>query len=972
MQLNHGTGFELEEALYSTAPIGLHCVDDRGVILWVNWTELNVLGYSKEEYVGRHVSSFVYSDKPIDQQMNQHHSRQDQHLHQHSDLQHNHHQHDHHPQQQESHESNHPINLITADDKTLYKEILKSIVSGNPIKSLPVRFVTRSGNVVYLLLDCDGTAICTSIGSKSNESSNNNIQQSRYFRCFTRDDTPRRIQEMSSNVLFQETNRSLQKLDNFMNRAMCQMRMPLTLMERACDLVTENIEDIDEVLRRNSGGGGAGCGAVSGLINNSVAASNNPLSVANPASYVAGIGMTGVAPLNQSQLALQQQLQLQLQEEPSRKKPRHNPANTEELDGKPRALPQINNNTNLNSAPTHICQNSNYNEIPNTNLNLSAPLNVALSATSEARSVLNLASAIVQDASGLVDDITDLCRFDQGQVLVIEKEAVKVREICTEALTKVQIPIGSQGLVEVVLDIQEGAPGRTMTDRSVLKRCLALLLNFAVDAAANAVVSRNNAAAGGVEAFIGNGEKGKVILSVSDVALEQQSQTGKSACKISVFYTNPPDSNDVHAHNALGESGHGSYEDGQNAGFDMLRDSYNKGTNNESNGFGSGFNNQQQTQLSHGEGLNNNNLWRNSNHLAASGGSMMRRIHLRESIESGMTSCRRDKLGLGLSLLYHLVGAQGSDLRYEMVASEPTTSSSLSVTHGRSAHITLPSMSNFWFLLPMSLDFPDRLPAERIVKEDCTNQNPNPPVQIPFPRQPSYSSYDANELEVRRTPHNSSKPTEPVSMGHANDNAIIVDANLIGTTIYTHAGTQTFATATATLANTPVEPQTIQVAAAAATTTKEGAAPSTLAAAPAKSYPGVTPGSRPLVLVVEDTDVSASLLCMHLRKLNCTSHRAENGEVALEMLRSAPTPNMYSLILMDLRMPVMDGFEATTIIKGSNASNIPVVALTGETSEENRRKCEEIGFDDYKTKPLKRPQLMELLNKFVPGYQASA
>lgn len=135
-----------------------------------------------------------------------------------------------------------------------------------------------------------------------------------------------------------------------------------------------------------------------------------------------------------------------------------------------------------------------------------------------------------------------------------------------------------------------------------------------------------------------------------------------------------------------------------------------------------------------------------------------------------------------------------------------------------------------------------------------------------------------------------------------------------------------------------------------------------------KQYPGVAPGARPLVLVVEDTDVSASLLCMHLRKLNCTSHRAENGEVAIEMLRSAPAPNMYSLILMDLRMPVMDGFEATKIIKGSNASNIPVVALTGETSEENRQRCVDIGFDDYKTKPLKRPQLKELLNKLVPGY----
>jgi len=697
-------------------------------------------------------------------------------------------------------------------------------------------------------------------------------------------------------------------------------------------------------------------------------ASNNPIGAANPASAVASIGMTDVAALNQPQFLLQQQLQLQPQQEPSRKKPRHNSTNTDD-DGKPLALPQINNKNTLNSASTHICQNSNNNEIPNLNLNLSAPLNVALSATTEARSVLNLASAIVQDASGLVDDITDLCRFDQGQVLVIEKEAVKVREICTEALTKVQFPIGSQGLVEVVLDIQEGAPGRTMTDRSVLKRCLSLLLNFAVDAAANAVVSRKNAAAaGGVGAQIGDGGKGKVILSISDVASEQHAHTGKSACKISVFYTNPPDSNDAHANNILGESGHGCCDGGQNAGLNMLGDCYNKGMSNDSNEFGLGSNAQQHSHVSHSVGMRTNNLWRNNHHLAASGGSMMRRIHLRESIESGMTSCRRDKLGLGLSLLYHLVGAQGSDLRYEMVASEPTTSSSLSVTHGRSARVTLPSMSNFWFLLPMSLDFPDRLPAERIVKEDLTDQIQNLPVHTPFPRRPSYSSVDANELEVQQPLQRSSKPTQPVSLQQTNDNVNVMNANLIGTTIYTHIGAQPVASATST--NAHVEPLTIQVATAAVATTTPGVEPSA-PAAPTKFYPGVSPGSRPLVLVVEDTDVSASLLCMHLRKLNCTSHRAENGEVALEMLRSAPTPNMYSLILMDLRMPVMDGFEATTIIKGSNASNVPVVALTGETSEENRRKCEEIGFDDYKTKPLKRPQLMELLNKFVPGYQSS-
>ncbi len=110
---------------------------------------------------------------------------------------------------------------------------------------------------------------------------------------------------------------------------------------------------------------------------------------------------------------------------------------------------------------------------------------MALSATMEARSVVGLASTLTKDALALVDDITDLCRFDQGRVLPIEKEAVKVRDICLEALAKATVPVGSglPGTVDVSLDIREGAPGRTMTDRSVLQRSLTLLLNFAVDVA---------------------------------------------------------------------------------------------------------------------------------------------------------------------------------------------------------------------------------------------------------------------------------------------------------------------------------------------------------------------------------------------------------------------------------------------------------------------------------------------------------
>jgi|GWRWMinimDraft_9_1066018.scaffolds.fasta_scaffold53300_1 CheY-like chemotaxis protein len=67
----------------------------------------------------------------------------------------------------------------------------------------------------------------------------------------------------------------------------------------------------------------------------------------------------------------------------------------------------------------------------------------------------------------------------------------------------------------------------------------------------------------------------------------------------------------------------------------------------------------------------------------------------------------------------------------------------------------------------------------------------------------------------------------------------------------------------------------------------------------------------------------------------------------------------------------MDGFEATAILKSGNDSNIPVVALTGYGREDKRRKCNEVGFDDYYTKPLKQSQLLELLDKYAPGHRCS-
>ena len=614
------------------------------------------------------------------------------------------------------------------------------------------------------------------------------------------------------------------------------MRLPLTLMERACNLVAENIEDIDEVITAQA---------------NSTIPNTATTTIPPPAASIqaATAMLSSFKPTQQQQQQLQQNIN-------ERKRPSlvMRPVATN-----PRPVATTTN------APLATTLGNNIHTT-----NFSPPLAVALSATSEARSVVGLASRIVDDALSLVDDITDLCRFDQGQALVVDKEAVKLREVCIEALNRVPIPLGSRG-VEVLLDIQAGTPGRAMADRSVLQRILALLMNFAVDAADNAVSKTN---------ISSQNTTGKVILSISDAALYQAQGSGSaSSCKISVFYSNPPD-------NVSAPS------------LDVAS-MYNK------------------------EGpLSSNQEDEGDSRFAPSGriGSMTRRTRLRENIEQGMTTYQREKLGLGLSLVHHLVSAHGSDLRYEIVADE--------------------TMTKFWFLLPMSLDFPERLNAERILKDE-----------IPGSSTTQSSAYPPlKRARMSESIYSSKSPTLPLG-------AAAVTGSQFRQELST---TPTF---------TPTISTPAAASVAALSNTDEG---SNAAEKQPKQYPGVAPGARPLVLVVEDTDVSASLLCMHLRKLNCTSHRAENGEVALEMLRSAPDISMYSLVLMDLRMPVMDGFEAAKHIRGSIASNIPIVALTGETSEEHKRKCEEIGFDAFETKPLKRPQLKELLNKLVPGYESPA
>jgi CheY-like chemotaxis protein len=130
---------------------------------------------------------------------------------------------------------------------------------------------------------------------------------------------------------------------------------------------------------------------------------------------------------------------------------------------------------------------------------------------------------------------------------------------------------------------------------------------------------------------------------------------------------------------------------------------------------------------------------------------------------------------------------------------------------------------------------------------------------------------------------------------------------------------------------------------------------------------GIKSQVPPSILVVEDTTVCAKMLCMTLSKFNCSSKWAETGQEAVDILRTS-APGTYDLILMDLRMPIMDGLEATRIIKNELHIQTPVVALTADHNEETRDECEKLGFDAFQGKPIKRDVLKKIIKQFS-GYE---
>lgn len=270
-------------------------------------------------------------------------------------------------------------------------------------------------------------------------------------------------------------------------------------------------------------------------------------------------------------------------------------------------------------------------------------------------------------------------------------------------------------------------------------------------------------------------------------------------------------------------------------------------------------------------------------------------ISLREKIEEGINSQKKNGLGIGLSLTYHLVQALGGELECSSVMGE-----------GTSFHFSLPinvvrnSTVNAMIKLP-SVTVINKKPA--LIQTDLKKEK----SENDLPMEITVNSDSSVQSSIQ-----SSAPTSVRTFERPKDVLPQISSSCV-------------------------------------------------------AQKGVKSGDPPSVLVVEDTKACAKMLCMSLTKFNCSPKWAENGKIAVDILQESLI-GTYDMVLMDLRMPVMGGIEATKIIKQDLKMDIPVIALTAEHSESLKEECMKIGFNGFYHKPMKRNILKEVVKKFT-GYE---
>jgi CheY-like chemotaxis protein len=118
----------------------------------------------------------------------------------------------------------------------------------------------------------------------------------------------------------------------------------------------------------------------------------------------------------------------------------------------------------------------------------------------------------------------------------------------------------------------------------------------------------------------------------------------------------------------------------------------------------------------------------------------------------------------------------------------------------------------------------------------------------------------------------------------------------------------------------------------------------------------------PKILLVEDNELNRDMLSRRLERRGFTVVMAVDGGQGVQMaLTEKP-----DLILMDMGLPVLDGWEATRQVRADPAtSHVPIIALTAHAMSSDEQKAKEAGCDDFDTKPVELPRLLEKINALL-------
>jgi PAS domain S-box-containing protein len=141
---------------------------------------------------------------------------------------------------------------------------------------------------------------------------------------------------------------------------------------------------------------------------------------------------------------------------------------------------------------------------------------------------------------------------------------------------------------------------------------------------------------------------------------------------------------------------------------------------------------------------------------------------------------------------------------------------------------------------------------------------------------------------------------------------------------------------------------------------------------PDRTDRAIAPARKKRILLVEDYPTNQRVSLQHLESRGYQVDLAENGKQAVDISKV----NHYDLILMDIQMPVMDGFEATRAIRKweqqqASGQRVSIVAMTAHATQEHKSLCHDAGMDDFLPKPLRRQELLAMVAKWASSRAAA-